>query len=60
MQPYHLADPTSYEAKLDALLFESYPDAQLPWRQGAGTKRAAPPKASDATAPWIWLLCNVN
>ena len=42
MQPYHLADPTSYEAKLDALLF-----AQLPWRQGAGTKRAAPPDASE-------------
>ena len=47
MQPHHLADPTSYEAKLDALLFESYPDAQLPWRQGAGTKRAAPPDASE-------------
>ena len=27
MQPYHLADPTSYEAKLDALLFESYPSS---------------------------------
>ena len=38
--------PTSYEAKLDALLFESYPDAQLPW-QGTGTKRAAPPDASE-------------
>ena len=24
---YHLADPTSYEAKLDALLFESYPSS---------------------------------
>ena len=27
MHTYHLADPTSYEAKLDALLFESYPSS---------------------------------